>query len=114
MIGGVQLSCAAQTRRSSLSRRGIRWRELLGPASTLPRGAREVRRFRDSPKWTSPPATRHNPSRRSAPPPAYSLAGMEDTYLEHPPRPVCTPWGSVAVAEVAGNYLRAEHAIEAM
>jgi hypothetical protein len=39
---------------------------------------------------------------------------MEDTYLEHPPEPVCTLGGSVAVAEVAGNYLCAEHAIEAL
>jgi hypothetical protein len=37
---------------------------------------------------------------------------MEDTYLEHPPEPVCTLGGSVDVAEVAGNYLCAEHAIE--
>jgi hypothetical protein len=39
---------------------------------------------------------------------------MEDTYLEHPPGSVCTLGGSVDVAEVAGNYLCAEHAIEAM
>ena len=38
---------------------------------------------------------------------------MEDT-LRHPPGPACTLCGSVAVAEVAGNYLCAEHAIEAM
>lgn len=38
---------------------------------------------------------------------------MEDT-LRHPPGPACTVCGSVAVAEVAGNYLCAEHAIEAM
>jgi hypothetical protein len=39
---------------------------------------------------------------------------MEDIYLEHPPEPVCTLGGSVAVAGVAGNYLCAGHAIEAM
>jgi hypothetical protein len=38
---------------------------------------------------------------------------MEDT-LTHPPGPACTACGSVAVAEVAGNYLCAEHAIDAM
>ena len=38
---------------------------------------------------------------------------MEDT-LRHPPGPACTLCRSVAVAEVAGNYLCAEHAIEAM
>jgi len=38
---------------------------------------------------------------------------MEDT-LRHPPGPACTLCGSVAVAEVAGDYLCAEHAIEAM
>lgn len=38
---------------------------------------------------------------------------MEDT-LRHPPGPACTLCGSVAVAEVAGNYLCAEHAIDAM
>jgi len=39
---------------------------------------------------------------------------MEDTYLKHPPGPACILCGSVAVAEVEGNYLCAEHAIEAM
>jgi hypothetical protein len=39
---------------------------------------------------------------------------MEDTYLKHPPGPACVVCGSVAVAEVAGSYLCAEHAIEAM
>ncbi len=38
---------------------------------------------------------------------------MEDI-LRHPPGPACTSCGSVAVVEVAGNYLCAEHAIEAM
>ena len=38
---------------------------------------------------------------------------MEDT-LRHPPGPACTLCGSVAVAQVAGCYLCAEHAIEAM
>ena len=38
---------------------------------------------------------------------------MEDI-LRHPPGPACTLCGSVAVAEVAGSYLCAEHAVEAM
>ncbi len=38
---------------------------------------------------------------------------MEDT-LKHPPGPACTICGSVAVAEVVGNYLCASHAIDAM
>lgn len=38
---------------------------------------------------------------------------MEDT-LRHPPSPACNVCGSDAVAEVAGNYLCAGHAIDAM
>jgi hypothetical protein len=38
---------------------------------------------------------------------------MEDT-LRHPPGPACTVCGNDAVAEVAGNYLCAVHAIGAM
>jgi len=39
---------------------------------------------------------------------------MEDTYLKHPPGSACTMCGSVAVADVVGNHLCAEHAIEAI
>jgi len=39
---------------------------------------------------------------------------MEDTYLKHPPGSACTMCGGVAVADVVGNYLCAEHAIEAI
>jgi hypothetical protein len=35
-------------------------------------------------------------------------------HLKHPPGPACVVCGSVAVAEVEGNYLCAVHAIEAM
>jgi hypothetical protein len=38
---------------------------------------------------------------------------MEDT-LRHPPGPACVACGSVAVAEVAGNYLCAADALNAM
>ena len=34
--------------------------------------------------------------------------------MTHPPDPTCTSCGSVALAEVEGNYLCVEHAIEAM
>ena len=38
---------------------------------------------------------------------------MEDT-LKHPSGPACVACGSVAVAEVAGSYLCAADAIDAM
>lgn len=54
-----------------------------------------------------------NPSSLSEPPTPDSHPGIEDT-LRHPPGPACTACGSVAVAGVAGNYLCAVDAIDAM
>ena len=91
----------------------MRWRELLEQSRILPIHAIRCRMLRTDRSWTSPTVTSLNPSSLSDPSPPHCALGMEDT-LRHPPGPACTLCGSVAVAQVAGCYLCAEHAIEAM
>ncbi len=42
------------------------------------------------------------------------LSGMEDIDTQHSTGYTCTVCGSVAVAEIAGSYLCASHAIDTM
>jgi hypothetical protein len=116
LIGGVQSPRTATTdlQREAPSTTGGTVEGVSEVAPTLPTEAvAEWTLIRPGSGRTSPADVRHNPSRLSGPAPPDSGSGMEDT-LRHPPVPACVVRGSVAVAEVAGSYLCAEHAIEAM
>ena len=79
-----------------------------------PRPVAEWTLMRPGSGRTSPTAIRHNPSSLSGAARPDSGSGMEDTSLKHPPGSACTMCGSVAVADVVGNYLCASHAVEAI